>query len=59
MAKDACFAPGKDAYNRGKWCLTPSACWKAGAEEAHARVDGFPDEKCRPTDIGSLGGFIS
>ena len=47
----ACFAPGK---GRDKWCTSPAACWAAGKEWAHTRLDAFPDEACKGSDAGNV-----
>ena len=44
----ACFAHGP---RRDRWCMSPSKCFRAGGEAAHARVDGFDDAACRSTPM--------
>lgn len=40
------FAPSAHVLKRAKWCQNVGKCKKWGFD-AHARVEGFPDEKCR------------
>ena len=47
------FASGKYV---DKWCPTPLTCWQQGGEEAHARLDEFPDEACKSTNLQSTPG---
>jgi hypothetical protein len=55
----ACFAPGKSAYWRSKWCTRPSECWNAKGDDAHERLPGYPDAACRAIDAGSVTGGIN
>lgn len=50
----ACFAPGK---GRDKWCTSPDACWAAAGVNAHARVDGFDEDACKPSTASAIAGF--
>ena len=54
----ACFAPGK-MFKRNKWCASPGACWSAAGDLAHARLDAFPDEKCKGQDASAIGADLS
>jgi hypothetical protein len=54
----ACFAPGKSAYWRSKWCTQQAECWDAKGDEAHERLPGYPDAACRAIDAGSVPGGI-
>ena len=52
----ACYAPGK-TVNRHKWCPNPQKCWAASKENAHYRVDGLDDSKCKGTEAGKVDGL--
>ena len=50
-----CFAPSKHQEQRNKWCLHPDECFAAGGPNAHARIDGFADDKCHPMSNEDFG----
>jgi hypothetical protein len=52
------MAPGKSAYWRSKWCPNPDKCWRAHGDDAHTRLDDYPDAACRAVDAGSVPGGI-
>ena len=50
-----CFAPSKHQEQRNKWCLHPDECFAAGGLNAHARIDGYADDKCHPMSNEDFG----
>lgn len=59
-----CVASFADAKARGKWCITPGKCWKAGGEQAHPSVEGFEvtavdANKAEQFDWGEMVKFIA